>query len=40
MNKVYHELEIEFLLLRKEDIITTSPNQFDDAEDDIFAPQN
>ena len=39
MNKTYYQLEIEIRLLQQEDILTSSPNQFDDADDDIFAPQ-
>ena len=40
MNKLYYDLEIEILFLAKEDVIRTSPNQFDDAMDDIFEPQS
>ena len=36
MNKLYQDLEMEILLIFEEDIITTSPNGFDDVEDDPF----
>lgn len=38
MNKLYYDLEIEVLFLAKEDVIRTSFDGFEDAEDDIFAP--
>ena len=38
MNRFYHDLEIEVLLLQEEDIVRTSPNQFDDVKDDPFHP--
>lgn len=38
MNKLYHDLEMEVLLFQEEDIIRTSPNEFDDVENDPFNP--
>ena len=40
MNKLYQDLEMEILLIFEEDIITTSPNGFDDVEDDPFKPNS
>ena len=40
MKKVYDQLEIEIRLLLQEDILTASPNGFDDTDDDIFVPSN
>ena len=34
--KKYQDLEIKILLLQQEDIVTTSPNGFDDVSDDPF----
>ena len=38
MNKLYYDLEIKVLFLAEEDVIRTSPNQFDDVLEDIFKP--
>ena len=40
MNKLYYDLEIKILFLAKEDVIRTSPNQFDDVQEDIFTPRS
>ena len=38
MNKIYDEVKLEVLILRKEDVITMSTNEFDDVHEDIFTP--
>lgn len=40
MNKLYYDLEIKVLFLSEEDVIRMSPNQFDDATEDIFKPED
>lgn len=40
MNKLYQDLEMEILLIFEEDIVRTSPNGFDDVEDDPFKPNS
>lgn len=36
MKKLYQELEIEWIVICSEDIITLSPNGKDDTEEDPF----
>ena len=36
MKKLYQDLEMQVLLFEVDDIVTTSPNQKDDAEEDFF----
>ena len=38
MKKLYNEMQIEVIVLSTEDVITSSPNIFDDVTDDIFSP--
>jgi len=40
MKKIYENIELEIILMGKEDIVTMSLNQKDDVADDIFAPNN
>lgn len=40
MKKLYQDVEMEILLILEEDIVRTSPNGFDDVEEDPFAPNN
>lgn len=40
MKKIYETIELEIILMGKEDIVTLSLNQKDDVADDIFAPNN
>ena len=38
MKKLYSEMQMEIIVLSTEDVITSSPNVFDDVTDDIFSP--
>ena len=38
MKKLYNEMQIEVIVLSTEDVVTSSPNFFDDVTDDIFSP--
>ena len=38
MKKLYNVMQIEVIVLSTEDVITSSPNTFDDVTDDIFSP--
>lgn len=38
MKKLYSEMQMEIIVLSVADVITSSPNIFDDVTDDIFSP--
>ena len=38
MKELYSEMQMEIIVLSTEDVITSSPNIFDDVTDDIFSP--
>ncbi len=40
MDKLYHDLEIEILLLSEDDVIRTSFDGYEDVKDDPFAPKD
>ena len=39
MKKIYENIEIEIILMEKEDIVTISDNARDDVGNDIFEPK-
>lgn len=38
MKKTYQEIEMQVVVLTATDIVTFSPNEFDDTKEDIFVP--
>ena len=40
MKKIYKNIELEIILMAKEDIVTLSINEKDDVADDIFEKNN